>query len=301
MKKEPLAYHAVVHALEAKAGWSMERRFALSIFHAIHGHLPYSRYHAAGRERAREGIGEAGVERLVRDFLITDINPAISFISALRSPSAALGAFNAYNASADLGVRTEVADVEARESLRSGTARLSASRSMLTQADDPTPCRTATLSVMCQLLDHVAFGGQSLYRPRSLSELAELLGRGRSAAADVARALEDDWLAPISKLPSRLGCQRRALERRLREEGLSVGSLRQAGRVMRATAGLFSGDSVTEIALDCGFSDAAHMSRAFRHACGMTPTMLIQFARQDAIDAGGQPRLPYRRPHACYP
>jgi AraC-like DNA-binding protein len=291
MKKEPFAYHAVVHALEAKAGWSSKRRFASSVRHAIHGHLAYSRYHAAGRARLREGIGESEIERLVKDFLVTDINPAVSFIASLWNPATALGSFNAYNASANLGVRTSVS---ADQVGRRGEAPVAASRAMLVPVDDPAPCRTATLSVMGQMLDHVASGGRCLYRAPTLSHLAEFLGRGHSAAADVARALEEDWLAPLSELPARVGCQRRTLERRLREEELSAGALRQASRMMRATAGLFSGDSATQIAFDCGFSDAAHMSRAFQQSCGMPPSMLIQFARQDAATAA-YARLPYAR------
>ncbi|KQQ40486.1 hypothetical protein ASF61_06975 [Duganella sp. Leaf126] len=138
MKKEPLAYHAVAHALEAKSGWTPQRRFASSVAHAINGHLPYARHHAAGRERARQGIGEEGVCRLVRDFLDTDINPAVSFISPLIRPASALSAFNAYNAAAQLGVRT---NVDAHDPTLGGIARLRATRSQASPLDDPEPCR----------------------------------------------------------------------------------------------------------------------------------------------------------------
>jgi len=293
--KEPLAYYTVVHALEAKRGWTEDRRLAVAVEHAIKGHLSYARYHAAGLQRAREGIGEAGVARLVNDFLETDINPAISIMAALRDPESALMAYNAYNATANLGVRTSVA--LAGPSTR-GLERLAASRAMLANRDDPEPCKTATLSVMGAMLEHVQSGGQAMYRATSLSGLAEFLGRGRGVAADVARAIEDDWLAPLSHLPRKLGCQKRTLERRLQEVGLTAQALRQADRMMRATAGLFSGDSATAIAMDCGFSDAAHMSRSFRVACGMTPSMLVKIIRHDGRP-GISTRLPYRRPHAA--
>lgn len=290
---EPFAYHTVVHALEARRGWTEDRRFAVAVQHAIHGHLAYSRYHAAGRQRAREGIGEEGVGRLVDDFLETDINPAISIISGLRHPASALMAYNAYNAAANLGVRTSV--TLANPSLR-GVGSLAASRAMVADSDDPQPCRTATLSVMSSVLEHVQSRGQRMYRPTSLSRLAEFLGRGHGVAADVSRAIEDDWLAPVADLPRKLGCQKRTMERRLKEVGLTAQSLRQADRMLRATAGLFSGDSATAIALDCGFSDMAHMSRSFRAACGMTPSMLIAIVRHDEKLGYAPSRLPYQRP-----
>lgn len=294
--KVPLAYHTVVHALEAKRGWTEDRRFASAVAHSIMGHLAYARYHAAGRERAAEGIGEAGVARLVRDFLETDINPAVSVLAAAHRGQSVLAGYNVYNETANLGVRTSVArsDPSGR-----GLHRLAARRAMLVGVEDPAPCRAATLSVLGTVLDHVESGGERIYRATSLSSLAEFLGRGHGIAADVSRVIEEDWFAPLSQLPRKLGCQKRTMERRLKEVGLTAQALRQADRMMRATAGLFSGDSLTAIAADCAFSDAAHMSRAFRLACGMTPTMLAKIAQDDRNASGMAPRLPYRHPYAC--
>lgn len=295
MTAKALAYHTVVHAMEAKAGWNADRRFAAAVGHAIDGHLAYERYHTAGRERARDGIGEDGIKRLVRDFLETDINPALMLIGNLSRVETALRAYNAYNASANLAVRT---NVELNEPGARGVKRLAVERNLLTGADDPGPCRMATLTIAATVVEHVQSGGAWLSRPQSVSHLAEILGRGYGVGADVARAIEDDWLAPLSALPQKLGCHKRTLERALQEVGLTAQALRRADRMMRATAGLFSGDSLTSIAADCGFSDTAHMTRSFRAACGMTPAMLAEIARQDAPFNGGMSRLPYRRPHA---
>lgn len=292
---EPLAYHTVVHALEAKAGWSADRRFAAALAHAVDGHLGYKRYHAAGRERAREGIGEDGIKRLVRDFIETDINPAIVFLANVNRVESALRAYNVYNANANIAVRTNVSLSDASQR---GVKRFAAERDLLTRADDPGPCRIATLTVISTVLEHVQSGGDCLSRPTSVSHLAEILGRGYGVGADVARVIEDDWLAPLSLLPQKLGCHKRTLERSLREVGLTAQALRRADRMMRATAGLFSGDSLTNIAADCGFSDTAHLSRSFRAACGMTPTMLVDIARDDVVFGGAALRLPYLRPHA---
>jgi len=280
--------------MEAKAGWDADRRFAEAVSQAVDGHLAYGRYHAAGRARASEGIGEEGVKRLVRDFLETDINPAIVFLANLGGVESALRGYNLYNATANLAVRTSVGIKDPRQR---GVKRLAAERDLLTRADDPGPCRTATLTVAACVLEHVQSGGAFLSRPLSVSHLAEILGRGYGVGADVARAIEDDWLAPLSLLPRKLGCHKRTLERSLQDVGLTAQSLRRADRMMRATAGLFEADSITNIAADCGFSDAAHMSRSFRAACGLTPTMLVEIIRDDRKLGGAVSRLPYRRPH----
>jgi len=292
--KEPLAYYVVVHALEAEAGWNADRRFAAAVSHAVDGHLAYPRYHAAGRARAREGIGEEGVQRLVRDFLETDLNPAIAFLANLNRAESALRGYNLYNATANLAVRTSV---DIKDQGQRGVRRLAAERDLRTRADDPSPCRTATLTVAASVIEHVQSGGTCLSRPLSVSHLAEILGRGYGIGADVARAIEDDWLAPLSLLPRKLGCHKRTLERSLRDVGLTAQALRRADRMMRATAGLFSGHTLTSIAADCGFSDAAHMSRSFRASCGLTPTMLVEIARDDRNANGWESRLPYGRPH----
>jgi AraC-like DNA-binding protein len=45
-------------------------------------------------------------------------------------------------------------------------------------------------------------------------------------------------------------------------------------RLQRAAAGIVSGRALTDVALEAGFSDAAHMSRTFRRSFGMTPSLL---------------------------
>lgn len=45
-------------------------------------------------------------------------------------------------------------------------------------------------------------------------------------------------------------------------------------RVQRAAIAIVTGNSLTEAAHTAGFSDAAHMSRTFRHMLGVTPSVL---------------------------
>jgi AraC-like DNA-binding protein len=55
--------------------------------------------------------------------------------------------------------------------------------------------------------------------------------------------------------------------------------------MVAATDRLWSAASLTEIAFEMGFSDLAHMTRAFRSSCGMAPSQLRRLALMDM--AGG--------------
>lgn len=55
---------------------------------------------------------------------------------------------------------------------------------------------------------------------------------------------------PIAELARKLGCHQRSLERKLKAEGLTAESLRQAVRMIRATDRLGSSDSLTTIAIE---------------------------------------------------
>ena len=69
-----------------------------------------------------------------------------------------------------------------------------------------------------------------------------------------------------------LGVSVRTLQRRLAEDGFSFEQLLQADRLRMATGYLEETDArVLDIALDLGYSDHAHFTRAFRRWTGLTP------------------------------
>lgn len=80
----------------------------------------------------------------------------------------------------------------------------------------------------------------------------------------------------IEALADRVGTSRRNLERRFKAT-LGV-SPQQFSRDLRLRYGLwllnYTGKSVTEIGVRCGFADTAHFSRQFRECFGASPSML---------------------------
>lgn len=276
---QSLAYHVVVHSLEGRGGWTPASRFASAVAHVNNGHLPYARHHAAGRARAIEGSTDGQIERAVREFLLVDVTPGVRVILGLSTPAVVVAGFNAYNASAGIAVRTNVA---LRASGESGP--VVARREMRVEAEDPHACRVGTLAMFEGLISAVELNarmGIPARRP-TLSALADMLGARGSASAEAALIFETEGAMPIAELARRLGCHQRSLERKLRAEGQSADALRQAVRMMRATDRLGSADSLTTIAIEEGFSDLSHMTRSFKTAAGLQPSLLRKLLWADS-------------------
>lgn len=80
-----------------------------------------------------------------------------------------------------------------------------------------------------------------------------------------------DWVA------SRLNTSRRSLQRALEAEGCSFSGVLESLLMDRATELLRATDRrVTDVALDLGYSDSAHFTRAFRTWTGVSPTRFRQ-------------------------
>jgi AraC-like DNA-binding protein len=102
------------------------------------------------------------------------------------------------------------------------------------------------------------------------------------ASPDVAwawrRLTETDGRLPIATLTGELGCSRRHLTTRFREQiGLPPKALARILRFDRAVRRLRSegGEGLAEIAHDCGYYDQSHFNRDFRDFAGLTPTELV--------------------------
>jgi AraC-like DNA-binding protein len=76
----------------------------------------------------------------------------------------------------------------------------------------------------------------------------------------------------VAKLARQHGTARRTLERRFREEtGMSFGMWRQKARLLDSIRLLADGKSVTDAAMDCGYSSVSAFIAAFKGTFGYTP------------------------------
>lgn len=284
---------ALVLAVEAKAGWTAEARFASSILSAIEGPLPFGRYLRAGRLAAIDGVGREALERSAAEWVGTTFQPVYGFLLGLDDPRDVVDCMNAYN-SRELGGEWD----QERQDLLSeqgggefydepdmppfwalssghGNFRLHARRVASSGFDDPRACQIASLSSIEYAVSQAqrrATGAPAA--DRTLSRMALHFGVEHGAAAEAAWVFERDGGMPIEDLARRLGCGKRTLERELKRVGLTAGKLRLACMMVGATNQLHSGASLTRIAADQDFADLAHMTRAFKESCGMAPSAL---------------------------
>ncbi len=146
---------------------------------------------------------------------------------------------------------------------------------------------TLELALRCDLaLDRtagVAFPAELLLTenprpPRQARRPAGLSGPELPAPADFVGCVEQilrlgllEQRPPIDWVCARLGMTRRTFQRRLAACGASfAGVLRQA--LEREALSLLSGDAqIAQIALELGYSDPAHFSRAFHGWTGISP------------------------------
>ncbi|HEY0104818.1 MAG TPA: helix-turn-helix domain-containing protein [Rhizomicrobium sp.] len=113
----------------------------------------------------------------------------------------------------------------------------------------------------------------------SLPDDFDAQSRARDRRLQRALKYVDDHLSDSSLSPAmiaaEIGVSLRHLHRLFEDMGRSVGDVIRQRRLERARCDLsdprFSGTSVLDIALNWGFSDAAHFSRAFRSAFGKPP------------------------------
>jgi AraC-like DNA-binding protein len=94
---------------------------------------------------------------------------------------------------------------------------------------------------------------------------------------ELARSVLDQPLGQgsVDDLAKQHGMARRTLERRFREEtGMSFGMWRQKVRLLDSIRLLAEGQSVTDAALDSGYSSVSAFIAAFKGTFGYTPGSL---------------------------
>jgi AraC-like DNA-binding protein len=121
--------------------------------------------------------------------------------------------------------------------------------------------------------------------------LIELLDDARSPVPSVTRALhrlhESGGRVPVGAIAAEIGCSRRHLISRFREQvGVTPKLLARILRFERAVALVDAGTEMgwAEIAQACGYYDQAHMIRDFNQFAGSPPS---EFARRRLPDGGG--------------
>jgi AraC-like DNA-binding protein len=274
-----MPYHTLTRSLESAAYAPLKARevFSNAVGHVLNGLVDMDRHHRAGRLAGERLLSESTMAEIVADQLRLDMNPFMQCMLRARTRAGALLVHQGLNQL--LAVKTEVGF--------GGDGVLAIlSRTSLPSGEDPVACRDVHLMGMDIVLTSIneisaadcRSGTSSLVAavrpPDRLSELAQMLGLGSGVACDAAFAFECEPELRVDALARHLGCHHRTLQREFRLYGITAEMIKRASMLSQATILLTSKLTLTEIAYEAGYSDHAHMTRAFVSSCSLAPSIL---------------------------
>lgn len=266
-----LAFHIAARALNLDRAFSPRHLFADSVRHVIDGHVAADRYYQISTHKSAVALNDSALERRMRELFALDLNPLICMTRRLGSELALFKAWNTYQEHVSLAVRTIIQG--------NPNASYGVDRRQIAYAVDPPAARNAGLCAIAILSGtarsnrergHIA-SDQTKWR---LSRIAAELGLQHTVVFEAALFFEENRGYNVTRLCRALGCKTRTLQRHFKNFGLTPQDMKMASALAGATNSLWGQSSLTEIAFEHGFSDQAHMTRAFRHACGLPPSVL---------------------------
>jgi AraC-like DNA-binding protein len=258
MTATPKSYRLLCDALDAPD--DPRALFVRAVRRTVHGFVSHASYVDAAARRI-----VTRPERLMARELAFELNPLAALFTEAPDSERFGARWNGFNAAASLGVRTRI---DGAALLRSATERQGAEQ-------------RAALIAAC--VD--ALAGRAAHPHGGVAGRGELergwdTAAGGGVLAELLPLLYGEPGTPLDVAARRLGCSLRTVQRALAGLGLTYELLRQAVRLTLAGRALRLGTlSVTEVAHACGFFDAAHLNRAWRAACDITPLRYRALAR----------------------
>lgn len=271
-----MSYHIGARVLERLRGRTESAQLAQGLRHVLCGELPAQRFILAAHALRGEHPSSGAIERQVRELWALDLNPAAQLARQVRSARGLEKFWNAYNARGNVALpsRLTVSGQGAR-SARLASGNLPNNSPML--MDVALALVDVALDTVRRSVERHRVGHQAA--DHRVSDLALVLGSRSSVVYETSLCFEANPGLSIAKLSRELGCHPRTLARQFRAVGLTPVELRRACRLVGATRDLWTGLSLTEIAMTHGYADLGHFSREVSRATGgMSPRFLRQIA-----------------------
>lgn len=283
-----MAYHLATRVLERVAGHKEKYLFADCVRYSLGADVPLERHVAAGHA-AKPRCPTAGVmERHILELFAIDINPVVQLLRRMESIPMAVDAWNAYNEAASIYARW-IVNTQGANPFRPSP-----------KVDDPStpypgPCWDIGLSILDAFMGTVKRAQDEMGKlgPQpglTVSELARVVGPHDAMLYEASLFFEENPGSNVTRLSRDLGCSRRTVERRFRDQGLTAIELKRACALAGATrAVLWDTASLTDVALIHGYADLAHMSKEIRRATGgLGPSLLRSLTKPRHTLSGAQ-------------
>lgn len=270
-----VAYHIAPRTLNQGREFSPVVLFADSVRHIINGHVSADDYYKISTSNNAMKMKESTLEQRMVELFAIDLNPLIAMTRKLNSELSFFKAWNTWQKYTQLAVSTVV---------KGGSNNAPViERAKTTYEEDPPAARDAALCAFNILTNAARVrrleGAVASRQPEKLlSNIASILGVRDTAIKEAVLCLEEMGGLNVGRLSRYLGCHRKTLERHFKVAGLAPNDLKMACALNGATNNLWGTKSLTDIAHENGFSDHAHMTRAFRKACSLPPSILRSLA-----------------------
>lgn len=203
----------------------------------------------------------------VAELLAVDLNPVGQLIRSAKSVQSIEQTWHAYNRLGNV-----VAPVPFSGTSRGSTRSVSKNHEKLLLGSQDVLPRIVRVNANYQTWRSRLVDGR-------VSSIAKVLGAG-SLLTDLALFFESHPRAKVNDACIELDVHPRTLERRFKEVGITPVAYKQVCMMTMASQSVFWSDkSFKDIAEKYGYSDAAHMSRAFSNATGgLSPSTLRSIA-----------------------
>lgn len=269
---EGSVYHLLVGVMSGDTLRDPGQRFASVAASCVQGHTGFDAFMAACCSRYGRSHSPASLEADMQELLHTDLNPTTQTVRHLLHAENVVFGYSIYRTLPLLhpGFTSEIHRWMRQHShLRAASGSGAVQDKTLADVDQPAHARQAASDLLTQIVVTRPTTG----RPTTLTDVAKHLGVAHRAAVQVAGVLEAGCAADLPATARLLGTSQRTLQRRLKEEHTSFETLRSATRLTSAMHALRSGQNLTAVAHQVGYTDSAHFSNCFKQACGMPPTV----------------------------
>ncbi|NLR75762.1 helix-turn-helix transcriptional regulator [Leeia aquatica] len=244
-------YHALPLALQTE--WhTPQQRLAYAVHSTLQGLVDHRQYLVQVQELEQRPT-DTQLARQFRLLRLLDGNPLTSLFATGLPEATFLARWNQLQRWLQLGVKTWLDDRPSR-----------VRRDSHIGPDDP--LRPQVIAHFIDCWQH------ALPDAGLLSSHLQQLDLQQQATGELAQLLLYQPGLELAACAQTLGCSVRTLQRQLQSYGVPFARLRQAIRLQRATQALLTGtQGMTDIALDCGYFDAAHFNHQWKLSTGLTP------------------------------
>ena len=278
-----MSYHLAMRSLQMSCSVPSVGTFVDCIEHSLAGEHPASKLQMQMQISERHKPSLNDVTDSLGQLLAVDLNPVGHVLRLARNELTFRRTWNFYNERGNVVSKTDFVGTSCVDEPSASQIDLRASGGETKIVSDSHEKILSSykdvLSRQLRNCHDLVSRGRRL-EDSNVSAVARIFGMGQ-LISEFCEFFEEFPAANVGTACHKLAVHPRLVERRMRELGITAVKLKRACMLSRATHQILWGErSFNEIAIACGYTHGAHLSRAFSVATGgMTPSVLRSLVR----------------------